>query len=151
MSSAIGEPQVTLEARRDVVDVSTSGHHVPDPGWSHTDSHGHEHRFVDGELPTLHTVVTNTYWCDSCSDEHQEEELRCRDCEEKVEPRWKWSGEQRITVPGLAQLTATILYPYGLARSVWLTQDEFEELHALDGAPRITRAIEIADAKNPLP
>lgn len=92
-----------------MIDVTTRGHHVPDPEWSHFDSNGHEHRFeASGDLPTLEWVVTYTYWCEMCRDEHEEGEWRCRLCGDTVEPRYGFTGPQTHMVPGLAEAILTV-------------------------------------------
>lgn len=90
----------SLEVRRDVQTFWTSGHHVLDPKWKTTDESGHVHSSLD----LLEWVVTGTYWCDSCHDEHEEGEYRCRLCGEVVEPSYVWTGEESFTVPGLTDV-----------------------------------------------
>lgn len=42
-----------LEAEVDMVEVTTMGpEYRPDPAWLYVDSEGHEHRWVDGAVPT---------------------------------------------------------------------------------------------------
>lgn len=57
---------------------------VPDPKWVHTDSAGHEHRWVGDEVPTVETVKVGEYRCDSCCDMHTVTETRCKLCGEQV-------------------------------------------------------------------
>lgn len=75
----------------------------PDPEWSHVDQQGHEHRWVDGEVPTLESVVVETWWCPDCRAEHVESEMRCKDCGEPVE-----AGTRPAPNPQYAQGPAQI-------------------------------------------
>jgi hypothetical protein len=44
-----------FRVERDKVDVTPMSE--PDPAWRFTDSHGHEHAWVNEEVPTLRTIV----------------------------------------------------------------------------------------------
>ena len=72
----------------------------PDPAWVHVDSHGHEHRMVDGTYPTLRRVVTASGWCADCRDEHEASHWACAACGEPVEPGMVGPGLVREFVPG---------------------------------------------------
>lgn len=115
------------------------GHHVPDPEWSNVDAHGHEHHFEGDELPTLDWVVTDVYWCETCRDEHEEGEWRCRVCGDVVEPRWGWSGEQRFHLPGLAEW---ILHVND--HEIRLAPEEAAELQSLSAVALQERALRVA-------
>ena len=82
----------------------------PDEGWSHTDSHGHEHFWTfrgkrghysptaKAELPTLRRVVTGTgYYPDG--EPYDIAHYECRECGERVEPRSK-TDDYRQFIPG---------------------------------------------------
>lgn len=83
-----------IDSRPVMQDVTPN--YEPDPDWSYTDPAGHAHRWVakdgdplwwSGSVPTVESVVTDSYWCDDCRDYHEESELRCRECGAVVEPR----------------------------------------------------------------
>lgn len=95
----------TLTFARETVDVSTRGHHELDPAWSYTDPAGHVHIAID----SLEWIVTGTYWCEECRDEHEAGEYRCRLCGAVVEPRWVWKDTAGIAqyAPGLLLVTLT--------------------------------------------
>lgn len=128
-----------IEYASEAVPVSFGGHHVADPEWSHVDSHGHEHRFVGDDLPTLALVVTDTYWCESCNDEHEETEFRCRQCGDVVEPHWKWTGPETRTIQGL--IDARIVTEDGPVESTYVLRgDEWREIAAASTADEIEKA-----------
>lgn len=83
---------VTIDLRREEIDITMLSGHEPDPEWSFTDPMGHEHRFYASELPTLKIVETDTYWCPDCREEHTEHEYRCRLCGHRVDPRFRAKG-----------------------------------------------------------
>lgn len=146
-------PQVTIEANQDFIDVSSSGHHIADPDWVYFDTHGHEHRFAtDGttNLPTLVWVVTGSYWCSECSDDHETGEWRCKQCADVVEPNYRWSGEQTIQVPGLLDARLILKYATGIELTYLLTRDELGELSQLRDEAMATRAVALADTKEPI-
>ena len=59
----------------------------PDPNWVYTDKEGHRHyRDDEGKYPTLHTETTDSWWCEDCREHHEEYELVCNLCYEKVTP-----------------------------------------------------------------
>jgi hypothetical protein len=90
----------TVEIHRDVIRVESVGHYELADGWSHTDTHGHVHTSLD----TLELVVVGTYWCETCNDEHEELEYRCRQCGDVVEPDWVFKGPDSALVPGLLEM-----------------------------------------------
>jgi hypothetical protein len=87
-----------LEVTREDVVVETMGHHEIDPEWSFTDAAGHA-----APLETADLLVTGTYWCEACRDEHDEVEYRCRLCGATVEPEYVFVGPDRHLVAGLAE------------------------------------------------
>ncbi len=137
-------PAISIDSRREMIDVSTMGHHVPDPKWSAIDAHGHVHRFEGNVLPSLEWVVTATYWCDTCRDEHEEGEWRCRICAGVVEPHYDFTGPQHLQVPGLAEITLSID-----GREYPITPDEAESLRGLDGDALVQAAAKIAAMREP--
>jgi hypothetical protein len=139
----VGMSNISIEMNREIIDVPTRGSHVPDPGWSHTDSHGHVHRFAARELPTLEWVVTGIYWCDECRDEHEEGEWRCRICGDVVEPHYNFTGPEMLHIPGLVDYTLRID-----GRSYWLTAEEASSLQGLEREALIARVTEIAATKD---
>lgn len=71
-----------IDAFRDVQYITSMADETEyDPAWSWVDPNGHEHSVAGPRRLTLvEWVVTDTYWCDLCRDEHQEVELRCSEC-----------------------------------------------------------------------
>jgi hypothetical protein len=70
-----------------------------DADWRFTDAAGHEHHCeyeAADPYPTLRRVVYETYWCDTCEDEHELERLECRLCGEKVRPGTTGPGTRFI-------------------------------------------------------
>lgn len=71
--------------------VRSEGAAKPSTLWRHTDEHGHEHRWVDGELPTL-TATTRHVECDGscggvCEGEGYDVTVwHCSACGDEVEP-----------------------------------------------------------------
>jgi hypothetical protein len=80
-------PGPNLEVRRERVEVTTALPQ-PDPRWSYTDAHGHDHAYgtQDDPYPTLARRYSETYWCEECDDEHQDTWLECLRCGEMIEP-----------------------------------------------------------------
>ncbi len=121
-----------IRVEQEPIRIDTMGHHVGDPKWVHVDSHGHEHRFDGDELPTLEWVVTGTYWCADCCDEHEEGEWRCRECADVVEPHWNHTGPLTEFISGLRDVTVftgdTDLP--GIRGTYWLRHDEADALTA---------------------
>lgn len=66
---------------------------VPDLDWVYRDSNGHHHFWDDEDghptLPTLWWVITETYYCGMCRDQHEVGEYRCKKCGEAVKPGTK--------------------------------------------------------------
>lgn len=111
----------TLTIDTPVETVWSSGHHELAKNWRHTDGHGHTH----SSLETLEWVLTGTYWCETCLDEHDEGEYRCRVCSDVVEPLWTFTGPYSFPVRGL---TTAMLRTYdGQMRRTWIVRpDEYE-------------------------
>lgn len=110
---------MTLEVTQEPVQVTTRGYHAVVPDWTFTDAHGHLH---DASLETCEWVVVSTYWCDDCRDDHDESELRCRQCGELIVPQRRWTGEQTELLPGLRTITLTVL-ENGVERQYLLSGD----------------------------
>lgn len=95
-----------IESRPVMQDVTTD--YEPDPHWSYTDPAGHAHRWVSkdgsplwlgGSVPTVERVVTGSHWCAECQDDHEESELRCRECGAVVKPgQMRTWGRHEIVV-----------------------------------------------------
>jgi len=132
-------PTVSIEFRRDIVDISTRGHHIADPKWSTEDTHGHVHRFVGEALSTLEWVVSGTHWCDTCSDDHEEGEWHCRICGDRIEPHYNFTGPYHEQIPELA---TTVLWldqePYPI------TMDDAASLRKLEGDALVEAAKRLA-------
>lgn len=124
MKSTLIRPGYKVTIDREVIQGTSRGHHVPDENWRHADSSGHVHAFSNGKLPTLHWVVTGSYWCDTCRDEHEEGEWRCIQCEEAVEADYHFTGLTMFMVPGLASYTVET----DDGRTYMLDQDEINLL-----------------------
>lgn len=63
-----------------------------DPDWRVVDKQGHEHCWHfrqaghGASLPSLVWKIDETYWCDSCRDEHETGHYECKKCGEEVKP-----------------------------------------------------------------
>lgn len=86
-------PYGVLELSRELQLVSGT-ETVPDTKWRFVDLMGHEHQWVDGELPSLRQVVLEHVVCDGdvcgdpeCDHEWDETEWVCVQCEAVVKPR----------------------------------------------------------------
>jgi hypothetical protein len=101
----------SIEIERQMVDVTSMDPTRPDPDWEVKDLKGHVHRYGDGfSLPTLEWVVTLTWWCEDCNDEHDEGEWRCVQCGEPIKPgRRPVSGRQMV--PGRIDVKVNGEYP----------------------------------------
>lgn len=76
-----------------------------DPEWRWTDPAGHEH---DASLESAHWKVLRVYWCEMCSDEHEESELVCRKCGAPVEPDRVPDLEALRPIRGLMHATVVV-------------------------------------------
>lgn len=94
-----------IEFNQEMREFSTMGGHVPNPQWSHTDAAGHVHRFEGNLIPTVEWVVTATFWCPDCREDHDEGEYRCRECGQRVDPGYNWEGPQTVSRPGRVTIT----------------------------------------------
>ena len=93
-----------FEMRCDPIDVTTSyPPSIPDPDWAESDTHGHEHRWLDGHLPTLR-VVSEDWGPNGDGDEGTDTYWYCLECGDEVHPRWKpdpnWVGGCRRFIQG---------------------------------------------------
>lgn len=111
-------PRYSIEFSQEEIRSTTLGRHELAPGWRYVDDAGHVHAGYD----SLEWVGTSTYWCDTCRDEHEEGEYRCRLCAEVVEPEYVFTGPQAEVVPGLR--TVTLRLDDG--RAWFLSGDEAE-------------------------
>lgn len=127
MKSTLTFDELDIEVSQDVTTQWTRGHHVPDRSWTHVDSHGHEHAFFGSDLPTLEWVITRTYWCEECRDEHEEGKWRCRQCGDVVSPVWLHTGPYSFLVPGLREV-AIVVRRLGVVETYLLRGDEAHEL-----------------------
>jgi hypothetical protein len=93
MKSTLIRDGYTLTIEQEAIPYRERGHHELDPKWSYTDENGHVHTSTD----SLEWVVTGTYWCDTCCDEHDEGEWRCRECAAVVEPQYVWKDTSQET------------------------------------------------------
>ncbi len=101
MKSTIAGDGYALELERDII-VIESIYPEPDPDWTFIDEVGHHH---DASRATLDWVVTRTYWCEGCEDEHEDGEWRCRQCGEVIHPGTR--SPQSRALPGLLKGTLT--------------------------------------------
>lgn len=116
----------TLEVTRDERVVESRGHHELDPAWSYVDPAGHRHSTLD----SLAWVVTESSWCDSCRDMHDDEgEYRCRECGATVDPAYVFVGPDRTVVAGLADGRLRM----NDGRTFWLRGDDLTIPWAADG------------------
>ncbi|KKK92732.1 hypothetical protein LCGC14_2699970, partial [marine sediment metagenome] len=95
-----------LEVTHEVVDVTPMNE--PDPVWGYTDPAGHKHRYETGvelvstsdlHVATVESVSLGAYWCEDCCDEHEEFEIRCKECAAPVTPGTRAVTDQRF-MPG---------------------------------------------------
>src|SRR5690242_7996966 len=82
-------PLLTFSQERDVRDLGPG--YRRDDHWRALDSHGHEHRYVDGRTPTLVRVEENVAWCETCRDEHGDVRMACAECGDTVVPGMTYS------------------------------------------------------------
>ena len=95
---------VTLE--RELIDIRLSVQPMKvDPDWRWVDPAGHVH---DASLSKAHWVVLYSYWCEQCWDEHEEQELQCRYCGARVEPRRVPDYSQPDYIEGLLEGRLTV-------------------------------------------
>lgn len=101
-----GNAPPMFEIESEPITFRTLGGPAPDPEWKAVDLAGHEHQYVAGaqlgepHWPTLEWVVDETYWCDTCRDEHDKGHWECKQCGETVEPGMVMEGPKTITKPG---------------------------------------------------
>lgn len=95
--------EVAVSISQDAELIRGREQYVPET-WRWTDPAGHTH---DASLDTAHWVVTGTYWCEDCRDEHDESELRCKQCGAVVRPPWQWRYTEHI-LRGLVDGRATV-------------------------------------------
>lgn len=132
METKLAEDGFSIDVNVEMVDVTTMWPNMePDPHWRAFDGHGHEHRWVDKELPSLEYIITNRWYCCDCGDEHTEEVYVCLECGEEVEPGWRVVGREpggREYKPGLTTIRG----------HVFAGHSQFETLKGQlfsDGAP----------------
>ena len=106
-----------FECGREPINVTSM--HRPDISWRFTDSNGHEHRWhvasVDDEIdhpvaerynPSVRYVVPSLVWVktgeyfDEEGEPHEEGYDACRDCGEKITPRYT-ADDTEMYIPGL--------------------------------------------------
>jgi hypothetical protein len=90
-------PQGVLDVQREVIPV----HYLSDidANWRFTDAAGHAHHCeyeAADRYPTLRRVTDETYWCESCRDEHELDHLECRQCGERIVPGTAGPGTKHI-------------------------------------------------------
>jgi hypothetical protein len=102
--------QISLEANREAIPVSVMDDVQPDLTWNFTDAAGHTHCFnsVTGKVDSIESVKTGEWYCGDCREIHEEFELRCKACGEKVEPKYHHLGPATRTVPGLASYSVIV-------------------------------------------
>lgn len=96
---------VEVIVERESVTIRTLGSREIDPEWAFTDAAGHEH---DASLASLRWVVTETWWCEECRDEHEVGEYRCVLCDEKITPRTRHVHDEPFSRPGRESTYAVI-------------------------------------------
>lgn len=90
---------VQLETEVEPILVRTPGGVAYDPAWTYTDREGHGHRTEDGR-PTLRWIIDETYWCDTCQDEHEVGHWECEQCGEMIKPGTVLRGPEERYLPG---------------------------------------------------
>ena len=98
----------TFTTNVEPITFRTAGGPSPDPKWKFTDSEGHEHSAYPESpdrptWPTLKWVVDETYWCETCRDEHESGHHECAVCGETIEPGMVMKPPETMTRPGLVE------------------------------------------------
>lgn len=62
--------------------------HPPDPLWAYVDKAGHSHSWHGDSLPTLKIAISGSQWCDECGESHERPVYVCKQCGERVDPRY---------------------------------------------------------------
>jgi hypothetical protein len=120
----------TVVVKQELIDITTE--FEPDPTWVHTDSHGHEHRWVldaDDRLPTLVEVDdAEPHWCPDCQGDYQPWHYECRLCGDTVKPttrrtigRHHMRGLKHMTIE--AHGDAALGVPFGRPVTIKLLTD----------------------------
>lgn len=96
---------ITFSKTSDPITLRTMGGPAPDPEWAYTDNEGHEHRAYPESTdkptwPTLKRVVDETYWCETCRDEHEDTHYECAICGETIEPGIIHKGPEEKMIAG---------------------------------------------------
>lgn len=134
----------SISIEQELIEMTSMGHSYISKDWRYVDKEGHPH---GPELLLAEWVVLGTYWCDTCRDEHEDSELRCTLCGEKIEPKYGWTGPDTHRLPGLQ--TATLKADDGrvytlrledLAR--WMTEDDMDSFATEVMASRVPDYIE---------
>lgn len=82
-------PHLSIEVVQEDEEVfSFTSERVPDPNWTYVDKKGHGHFWKKEKLPTLKGVTTGVGYYDDGT-EYSITEMRCKHCDEKVEPGMK--------------------------------------------------------------
>lgn len=120
------KPGHSLKITRDIIDVWQMNPQEPDPSWHFYDAAGHEHHWVEDQVPTLEYVEVKRWWCSDCRDEHIDLEPRCRQCREVIWPRYR-------AAPNPQYITGALHY---FIDDVEVAEAEFKALmEAADGLP----------------
>jgi len=112
--------QVTMHAPR-VEYVRSYSATKPDPAWRYVDPAGHEHRWRDASLPTLHQVHARVRCDGTCGDPGCEGGVRalyaCRTCAAWVRPGWvpdyaaRTTGTPVPVSPGMVEIEVEGMWP----------------------------------------
>lgn len=94
----------TLDAHSEPIETTDLGA-KPDPDWVHVDAQGHEHRYLDGQLPTLRYVVDEEDYTVEDEDGYPEEypgsgHHECTTCGEHVTPGTGSASGWQTFIPG---------------------------------------------------
>lgn len=100
MAKLIAASGKSFRVEQDWIDVTTN---MPerDPNWRETDSNGHEHRYEDGDYPTLRWAEDEPYWCEQHQEEHEQGHWECRVCGEEVSPGMRMPSPVPKKIPGM--------------------------------------------------
>lgn len=95
--------------------INTMDNTVPDPDWIGSDKAGHLHRWQPDEHGKLNLVTGaivvegDTWWCDTCCDEHRDSWWACAFCGDRLQPGWRPGPPVTIVKTGPVEIAATWL------------------------------------------
>ena len=116
------ETTASIELSVNQVEIPPSMYPGPDPDWTYADAAGHEH-YYDRGYPTLERVVTGSWWCVDCHEEHEDTALACPVCGEQVEPGTRPPSPFPTYVEGTREMTFEVPLSIDRGRRVTVESD----------------------------